>query len=534
MSNAKQIIKRYERLKSDRGTLESHWQEIAERVMPNFSGAFDGSDDTKGDKRTSKMFDATASHGLERFAAAMESMLTPRNSKWHRLTPSDPVLAKSRNVSLWFEEVTRLLFAMRYSPRANFASQMHEKYMSLGAFGTAGMFVDERAGGGIRYHTLNLARVFFAENHDGIVDTMFRTLEYTARQAVQRWGKDRLPPAIVSAFEKDPDKPFKFLHAVMPREDVQHGRMDYKGMPFASYYVALDTQSVVSEGGYHAFPVPISRYVTGPGEVYGRSPAMLALPAIKTLNEQKKTLLKQGHRAVDPVLLLADDGVISTFNMRPGALNHGAMTAEGKRLVDILPTGNVAVGHQMMEMERQDINEAFLVTLFQILVDTPQMTATEVLERAREKGALLSPTMGRQQSESLGPLIERELDIMARQGLLPEMPPELVEAQGEYTIEYDSPLSRAQKAEEAAGMFRAMEFATAYATQTGDPSAFDHIDVDIAMPEIMTINAVPERWKRSAESIQALREQRAQTQQTQQMIEAAPAVSSVIKTQSQV
>ena len=35
------------------------------------------------------------------------------------------------------------------------------------------------------------------------------------------------------------------------------------------------------------------------------------------------------------------------------------------------------------------INDAFLVTLFQILTETPEMTATEVIERTREKGALL-------------------------------------------------------------------------------------------------------------------------------------------------
>ena len=46
------------------------------------------------------------------------------------------------------------------------------------------------------------------------------------------------------------------------------------------------------------------------------------------------------------------------------------------------------------------------------------MTATEVLERAREKGALLAPTMGRQQSEALGPMIEREIDILVECGLM--------------------------------------------------------------------------------------------------------------------
>jgi hypothetical protein len=51
------------------------------------------------------------------------------------------------------------------------------------------------------------------------------------------------------------------------------------------------------------------------------------------------------------------------------------------------------------------------------------MTATEVLERTREKGALLAPTTGRQQSKALGPMIEGELEILARAGALPELPP---------------------------------------------------------------------------------------------------------------
>lgn len=241
-----------------------------------------------------------------------------------------------------------------------------------------------------------------------------------------------------------------------PRSDVDPTKADYRGMDFASYYVALAGKTLLAESGYRSFPYAISRYTTAPGEIYGRSPAMLALPAIKTLNEEKKTLLKQGHRTVDPVLLTHDDGVLDGFSLRPGAINPGGVSMDGRPLVHALPVGNLAVGKDMMDDERLVINDAFLVTLFQILVDTPQMTATEVLERAREKGALLSPTMGRQQSEFLGPMIARELDVLMRQSLLPPLPGVLIEAQGEYKIEYDSPLSRAQRAEEAAGISRLM------------------------------------------------------------------------------
>ena len=44
---------------------------------------------------------------------------------------------------------------------------------------------------------------------------------------------------------------------------------------------------------------------------------MMVLPSLKTLNLEKKIFLKQGHRAADPVLLINDDGLIDTVDLRP-------------------------------------------------------------------------------------------------------------------------------------------------------------------------------------------------------------------------
>lgn len=533
-NKAAEIIKRFEKLEGERGTWEAHWTEIAERVLPRYADTFfrPTAEQTKGEKRTEKMIDSTAGLALERFAAAMESMLTPRTQKWHRLKPTDNKLAQDREVKLWFEAATNELFRQRYSSKANYASQQHEVYMSLGAFGTSIMFTDKHDKGGLRYSAIDLKELLFDMNHQGIVDTAYRKFTLTSRQMKQRVdaGKwDKVPAAVEKAAEKDPDKRFEIIHCIRPRVEVDPSRTDAKGKPWASHYVAVLGQEILSEGGYDTFPYQISRYVTGPGELYGRSPAMFVLPSIKVLNEQKKTLLTQGHRAVAPVLLSHDDGILDTFSMQPGAMNPGGVSAEGRPLVHALPVGSLAAGQELMDMERQVINDGFLVSLFQILVETPQMTATEVLERAREKGALLSPTMGRQQSEALGPMIEREVDVLMQQGLLPPMPKLLIEAQGEFEIEYDSPLSRSQRAEEASGWMRTLEAAIAYANTTQDLSVLDQFDSDVIYQQLAEINAVPPSWMRSQEAIAELRDGRAQQQQMQQMIEAAPAAAGVMK-----
>lgn len=526
------LIKEQERLARDRSTFESHWEEIAQRVFPAYSGAFTSSGflQTPGTKRNQEVYDSTPVIALQRFAAVSESLLTPRNDRWHGLIPAAPELKKDRQVRLWLDNATDALFRYRYAPKANFASQTHQNYMALGAFGSGTMFIDELADEpGLRYKHVHLGEIYFVENHQGIVDKAIRKFPWTARQARQKWGEDKLPDEIKNKLTKNPEEIFYFLHCVKPREDVDSKRKDYGGMPYASYYVSLTGKKLMSESGFRSFPFAISRHVQVPGEIYGRGPAMDVLPAIKTLNEQNKVVLKQGHRAVDPIYLLHDDGVLDTFSALPGSMVAGGMSVEGRPLVGTLPVGNVQLGKELMDDQRAIIRDAFFVTLFQILTDSPEMTATEVLERVREKGILLAPTMARQQSEFLGPLIDRELDLLVRQGLLPPMPPALAEAKGEYAVRYDSPLARMQKAGELAGTQRVLQFTAEIFAVTQDPSLFDPFDFDSIQRDMAEGQGMPAKHLVADKVIEQRRAARQQQTEAQQATEAAPAIAGLVK-----
>lgn len=534
-------IRRAESAQRTRGNWENQWEQIARRILPQYASTFHSGDwnNNMGQPKTDEMVDATGALALPKFAAAMESMLTPRNSTWHRIRPSDRAVLRNRAAAAWYDDLNQKLFDYRYAPHANFASQMHEGYMGLGAFGTDAMYIDALKGPrgekGIRYRNIHLGEIYFLENHQGMIDTAIRRFPLSPRQAAQKFGIDNIPKAMAekALLPEKQDEQSWFIHCVRPRREIDKnydpGRKDKKGMPFGSYYIALEGKHLCQEGGYNVFPYPISRYVVAPGEVYGRSPAMMVLPNIKTLNEQKKTVLKQGHRVTDPVLLAHDDGVLAGFSLKPGAVNYGGVSAEGRPLVHTLPTGNLAVADKMMEMERTAINDGFLVTLFQILVESPTMTATEVLERAREKGILLSPTMGRQQSEFLGPMIEREIDVLAEQGLIPPMPLIVQQMEGEYRTEYDSPLSRAQRAEGASGFTQLVREVRDIVAITQDPSPLDNFDFDTALKDSANILAVPTTWMASDEAIAAKRQGRAQAAAQQQAVDAAPAMASVAK-----
>lgn len=533
------IIRRQEKMSTDRAVFDQHWREIAERILPR-SDLF-RTNRQPGDKHTERVFDATANLALERFAAAMESMLTPRTQKWHRLRTGVPALDERQDVKEYLDAVTQILFAVRYAPRANFASQANEAYMSLGAFGTGGVYIDEAVGGGIRYRSVHLSELYIAENFQGVIDTVYRRFQMTARQVMQRtkiagpsqWKLENIPARIKDTAEKFPEQLFEFIHAVHPNTDMKYGRKDYKGMPFSSCYVSLDGRQIVHEGGYRTMPYAVGRYVTSPKEIYGRSPAMTVLPDIKMLNEMSKTVIRAAHKIVDPPLLLQEDGALQAFDMRPSALNFGGVNEQGQQLVHPLQSNaRVDIGMDMMDQRRKVINDAFLVTLFQILVDAPQMTATEAMLRAQEKGALLAPTMGRQQSEFLGPMIEREIDILAKAGALPPMPETLMQMGGMVEIEYVSPLNRAQRSEDGVAILRTLESLAPLAQI--NPKVLDLFDPIETARELADINGVPAKIMRSPQELAQKEAAEAQEAQAAALLQAAPVVSSSAKDLAQV
>lgn len=530
---AHEVCEEYSKLSGMRGNWESHWQEIAERLISGHKDLFQsrGLNTTKGDKRTQFIFDSTPSIALGRFASILDSLLTPRNQIYDRIQTSNFDLNKDRQVREYFEEVTRLLFKYRYASFSNFQAQNFKNYRSIGGYGTGVVFTDRGIREpGLRYRNIHLSESYLAENHQGIVDRVVRYFPLTALQAYQFWG-EKLSDKIKEQMKRNPHSEFYFIHCVKERKDQDPERRDFRGMPFVSYYVSVDDKMLLEESGYTSFPYSVFRYDQVEGEVYGRSPAMEVLPAVKTLNEEKKTVLKQGHRSVDPVLLTHDDGILDMFSLKPGSAIPGAVSKEGRALVQTLPVGNVAIGKDLMDDERRVINDAFLVNLFQILVESPQMTATETIERAREKGILLAPTIGRIEADRAH-MIDREIDLLSRQGLLPPQPDVLREASGEYRIVNDSPLSRLRRSEEASGLLRTVESALNVVNVTQDLSPLDHFDWDEIIPDIAEIQGVPVKWMRGLQEVAAIRAQRAEAQAEQTAIQAGPSIASVVKATS--
>ncbi len=128
--------------------------------------------------------------------------------------------------------------------------------------------------------------------------------------------------------------------------------------------------------------------------------------------------LKNASIAVAGIWQADDDGVLNPANVQltPGSIVPKAVGSNG--LQPLEPAGTFDVSQLVLSDLRERIRRTLLVNQLGA-IDSPNMTATEVLERTAEVTRLLGATYGRLQAELLTPVIERALAVLRRRGAIP-------------------------------------------------------------------------------------------------------------------
>jgi hypothetical protein len=521
------------------------WQETAQLIDPDSANTFFYQNfNFPGQKKNLQQIDASGMLAVQKAIAIYNSLVTPRVIQWHGMEASDPNVRKRREVVKYFEERTRIQFEHRYAATANFFSQNMANWSSLACYGNGTMFIDRfdgrmhRGVRGLRYRGVPLGETYFGQNHQGQVDRIIRWFRMPAYAAVQKWGREWLPAELAAPLEQDSQFPYSFLHCVRPRdEDYDPDAYDERQFPFESYYLSLEGKCLMAPpSGYPVFPYAVARHMVKPGEVYARGPGQTFLPTLKTLNAQKTVHLKVGHQEADPTLYTADDGLIGS-DRRPGAINKGAVSADGKLLVQRLPAGDVRITEKMMGEERSIIEEGFLVSIFKTLIENPNMKATQVIAIMNERGMLVAPTLGglfdyvNQLAEREGDILDTLTDERGRP-IMPPMPPALREAGRAYRITDTSPLSQLAKMGGAAGFNMWVENLRQLAADTQDPSWLDIVSRDRSARGLAETYSVPIDYTATEDELAQKAKSRANAQQQQARVEALPAEAAMISAQA--
>jgi len=498
------LISRFDRLSGRRENWETHWQEVADYMLPRKADITKKR--SRGDKRMERIFDSSPLQALELLSSSLHGMLTNPSTPWFTLRFKQMNQLDDDEAKLWLEEATDVMY--KAFNRSNFQQEIFELYHDLITFGTAAMFIEEDDEDLIKFSTRHIDEVYIAENAKGKIDTIFRKFNMTARALVQKFG-DNVSQDVAAMAKKNPFEEISIIHAVYPRNDFNPKKKDKKNMPFESVYFEYKGGNELSVSGFKEFPFVVPRYLKASQEVYGRSPAMTALPDVKMLNEMCKTTIKAAQKQVDPPLLVPDDGFLLPVRTVPGGLNF-YRSGTRDRIEPLNIGANNPLGLNMEEQRRDAIRAVFYVNQL-MMQQGPQMTATEVIQRNEEKMRLLGPVLGRLQSELLKPLIDRVFNILLRNNQLPPAP-EFLSGQ-DIEIEYVSPLAKAQKSTELQSIMRAIEILGSMANVA---PVFDYVNFDNLVKHLADIVGVPQKILKSQSQVNAERQQ-AQQQQQEQM-----------------
>ena len=383
------LLADYRRAEARRRPWEALWRDCAAHALPY------------GADGAARIYDATAADAAEQLAASLLAELTPPFERWVGFEPgteAGPAAADLLDAAAQSVQ--------GHLDRSSFAVEMHQALLDLAVLGTGCLLFEESALGAasaFRFTAVPLGEVVLEEGPEGRLDRVWRRRELGPAAL-----RARFPRAAVPAGEG----PFGAVERVAP--DAGGG---------ARYLAVLEggggrAAQTLAEGRFAVSPFVCFRWLKAPGEVYGRSPVMKALPDIKTADKVVELILKNASIAVTGIWQADDDGVLdpTAVELVPGAVMPKAVGSAG--LTPLAAPGRFDVSQLVLEDLRKRIRHALLADRLAEPA-SPAMTATEVLERAAETARLLGATYGRLEAELLTPLIERALSILVRRGEVP-------------------------------------------------------------------------------------------------------------------
>lgn len=529
MSNlVTEVIQRLEVLENDRANWNELFEGIRTYVYPTTASFISSNPGDRGLNRNAKIFDPTAERAHGDLVGAIMSGMTNQATRWIDYSVVDQKVLRVKAVKQHLEEATDQVLALLSDTSVNFYPSMHEGYFEITGLGTEVVFKRGR-GTKSRFSTIPLADVFFEENEDEIVDTIYRPIWMTAKQVKDQFpdlDKDVMRQVEVR-MKGAPSNRLKIVHCVRPNTGLAK-----KVHKFESIYVMSEGNFLLEVSGYKRFPFYVARWEKIPGrEAMGRGPAMRALKDARVLNQMVKTNLRAGELIVEPPLQAGHMAFTRKLNLTSRAVNYfksvlGLPDPSARPLITV---GNLPIGLEMENQRRRAIQESFFIDL---IAEGKQgrMTTLEVSQREQDRLGRMAPQMSRIQTELLGPILITLYEELLEEGLIGEPPGELSESK--VAIVYNSPLSKAQRQASSIGLQRFLNNLSAIGQVFPEVLKAPH--PMRLIEELRQIESVPlsvmrtdEEFAEEVQKEQDAKNQQAAVDQTQQLTEAGRNIADI-------
>ena len=496
--------------------------EIAQFIQPRINNF--RSDSDQGKKRTQNILDSSVQLALRRASEGYQSYMFPRSTPWFELELYPLELMQQQENAIWMKKVRDS--SLDELARSDFYQEGGAVIDNGLGIGTSACYVEdspqERCS---QYLAMHPKEVYIARNRFGVVDTLHRRFMMTGRTILDKFDQELKGGGVLSRkeveeLEKNLHREQPIIHITKPRTDRDAKNIGPKDLPWASIYLQEDNQKLLRESGYQDFPFAVWCCLLNTDEDYGRSPSWDALPDVKRLQKIVRNIL----RATEPPPYFYPQEMDAELDLRPEGRNP--YRDFQRKIEPIQLQLNVQHATMVADQIRRVIDDHYDVPFFLMfsMREKLQKTATEVVEIAGERAALMGTKVGRIESDFLDKAINLTIRNSARAGRMPPPPTALRQQKDvELRINYIGPLATLQKRYHGQQNMT-MTLAQAAPFMEVWPESRDVVNATGAVRTIMTKGGFPPENIHDEKQIREIREKRTAEEQAVKAMLAMQAV----------
>lgn len=507
-----------DKLFGDKRQLNNLHQELALNFYPERADFTDKRN--AGDEYADHLFSSFPVMARREFANMVDELLFP--DKFFAVHVDDEEIDEGDAERAFLEHLTDIQYRAMMDPAARLIIARGQTNHDISTFGNGilkyGLNI---AGDGLFYRNYHLRDCAWSDNAEGVTDVMHRDWNPSARQLMRAF-EGRVSGDVQRAYEKDPEKPFRCRHVVLPSRLYRYRSKGGREYPSVSLYVECESETVLEETGLNYFCYVVPRWQTVSGSQYGSSMATsILLPDGRTMQVVMRTLREAGEKYVDPAMLAVGEAIRGDIALYPGGVTN--VDAEyDERLGEVLrpitrDKGGMPIGFEIAQALKDDISKGWFLDKIKMPETNYQMTATQIRRLIQEHVRAAGPITKPLQQVYNHPLCDGTFQLLSSVGAFPfdQMPQSL---QGrELKFKFRSPLDELVEQNEADTYVDIRDRIFMPALQL-DPSLKEIADLNEATRDAMRAAGWQATWFKPKEAVEQARQQEAQRQQ---MAEAA-------------
>lgn len=514
--DGRQVVDFFEKMRVERGNMEGLWRECIRYCLPYDREFYDDTgitDTTPGKRRASPVCSLPVIYA-NRLASSLHNSLFPATDYWCAFGFAGVDMSRDENARRW-AFYARDAWHEKIRQGTNFYQETHTMMLGLAVLGMGGFYTYYKNGGlHFRYIPIN-KNFYVARNSDGDIDMAAILHDYTAKEAVEEFGAENVSRECLDALYNGNDsiQRFAFIQLVYPKKTFgEPYDLNKGGKPIGDVVVEKDTARVVRVSGHLRFPFATPRFVMASDELYGRSPAMNTMSAIREANGLRKNILEATLRAIKPAIFI-NSLVNVPISIASGSVNRIQNFDPNSIWTFPQPT-DFSVAKEEMASVNEDLKQGFFIDVFQALEQTSRMTATEVTERVRQKVESVSPIVSRLHWEFTRKVVMHSLMLLIENGDIEPPPEYLGDWRNSLTIRHTSSLDMMLNQGVNAKTMNFVSQATMLAQlQAANPDVNNVLDTDAMLENLAENNMLPAKFFRTREEREAMRQQAAEAAQ---------------------